>query len=168
MARDNMAQPRRQNDATILADGTVLITGGSSVAGWNDPTGQIATAEIWDPQTEQVTQVAAASDVYRGYHSTATLLPDGRVLITGGDHDHGGFSENLNAEIYSPAYLSTARGRRSRSPRTARNWARRSSSKRQTLSHCRCHVFLSPARQRMRKTGRNESTTWTSLRWPVV
>ena len=103
---DSMAQPRRQNDATILADGTVLITGGSSVTGWNDPNGRISVAEIWDPVTEQVTQVAAASDVYRGYHTTATLLPDGRVLITGGDHDHDGdYVSNRNAEIYSPAYL---------------------------------------------------------------
>ncbi len=100
-----MNQPRRQNDATILADGTVLITGGSSHAGWNEYNGRIPTPEIWDPETNTVTQVADASDVYRGYHSTATLLPDGRVLITGGDHDHGGFTQNLNAEIYSPAYL---------------------------------------------------------------
>ena len=31
--RRNMAQPRRQNNATILADGTVLITGGTYVTG---------------------------------------------------------------------------------------------------------------------------------------
>ena len=63
-------------------------------------------AEIWDPETEFVTQVAEANEsIYRGYHSTALLLPDGRVLVTGGDHDTGGFQNNLNAEIYSPAYL---------------------------------------------------------------
>ncbi|MEM7624597.1 MAG: galactose oxidase-like domain-containing protein [Planctomycetota bacterium] len=101
-----MAQPRRQNDATILADGTVLISGGTSEPGFNDPAGSIAVPEIWDPLTNTVTPVAEASSVYRGYHSTATLLPDGRVLITGGDHDDGGFTSNLNAEIYSPAYLS--------------------------------------------------------------
>ena len=104
-ADNSMAQPRRQHDATILADGTVLITGGTSAAGWNDPNGRISVPEIWDPTTQQITQVAAASNAYRGYHSTATLLPDGRVLITGGDHDSGGVSQNLNAEIYSPAYL---------------------------------------------------------------
>ena len=102
---DAMAQPRRQNDATILADGSVLITGGSSVTGWNDPNGAVSIAEIWDPVTQQTRQVDAASNLYRGYHSTATLLPDGRVLVTGGDHDQGGFSQNLNAEIYSPSYL---------------------------------------------------------------
>jgi hypothetical protein len=103
-----MAQPRRQNNATILADGTVLITGGTSVTGWNDPNGLVATAEIWDPVTETVTQAAAANvNLYRGYHSTALLLPDGRVLVTGGDHDYGGVipDQNRNAEIFSPPYL---------------------------------------------------------------
>ncbi len=105
---DTMAQPRRQNNATILADGTVLITGGTHVTGWNDPNGLIAAAEIWDPLTEQVTQVAEANvNIYRGYHATALLLPDGRVLVTGGDHDYGGVipGQNTNAEIFSPAYL---------------------------------------------------------------
>jgi hypothetical protein len=108
-----MAQPRRQNNATILADGTVLITGGTSVTGWNDPSGLVATAEIWDPVTEQVTQVATANvNVYRGYHSTALLLPDGRVLVTGGDHDYGGVipGQNTNAEIFSPPYLFNENG----------------------------------------------------------
>jgi hypothetical protein len=103
-----MDRARRQNNATILADGTVLITGGTDVTGWNDPNGLVATAEIWDPVTEHVTQVADANvNIYRGYHSTALLLPDGRVLVTGGDHDYGGAvpGQNTNAEVYSPAYL---------------------------------------------------------------
>lgn len=112
---DDMAQPRRQNNATILADGTVLITHGTSVFGGhpyggNDPAGSVTTAEIFDPVTEQVTQVAASSNnYYRGYHSTATLLPDGRVLTAGGDHVHEeDVNETVNnddAEIYEPAYL---------------------------------------------------------------
>jgi Domain of unknown function (DUF1929) len=111
-----MAQPRRQNNATILADGSVLITGGSSLGGsgqfgFNDSSGQIALAEIWDPETEVITPVDSASSVYRGYHSTALLLPDGRVLVTGGNHDQplpgGGtqYVEQKSAEIYSPPYL---------------------------------------------------------------
>jgi hypothetical protein len=103
-----MDRRRRQNNATILADGTVLITGGTDVIGWNDPNGLIETAEIWDPVTEEVTQVADANvNIYRGYHSTALLLPDGRVLVTGGDHDYGGPvpGQNTNAEVFSPAYL---------------------------------------------------------------
>lgn len=103
-----MQRARRQNNATILADGTVLITGGTDVTGWNDPNGLVPTAEIWDPVTEEVRQVADANtNIFRGYHSTALLLPDGRVLVTGGDHDYGGVipGQNTNAEVYTPAYL---------------------------------------------------------------
>ncbi len=108
-----MSAPRRQNNATILADGTVLITGGTSTIGWNDPNGLIANAEIWDPETETVRSVADANvNIYRGYHSNALLLPDGRVLVTGGDHEYGGVipGQNTNAEIYTPAYLYAADG----------------------------------------------------------
>jgi hypothetical protein len=107
----DMAYPRRNNNATILADGTVLITGGSSLGGFcelcsNDPNGQIALAEIWDPDTEQVLPMASASSVYRGYHATSLLLPDGRVLFAGGNHDTATDTiEQHSAEIFSPAYL---------------------------------------------------------------
>ena len=105
-APEDMAKPRRQHNATILADGTVLITGGSSKSGFNDQTGVIPQAEVWDPVTMSVTPLASASNVFRGYHSTALLLPDGRVLVTGGNHDGpGGQIEQKNAEIYSPPYL---------------------------------------------------------------
>jgi hypothetical protein len=90
-----------------LADGTVLVTGGTSSSGDNNnnPAGRVTIPEIWDPETGTVTQVAAASDIFRGYHSTAILLPDGSVLSAGGDHDNPDFTQNLNAEIYKPAYL---------------------------------------------------------------
>jgi hypothetical protein len=101
----SMAQPRRQHNATLLADGTVLVTGGSSVSGFNNAAGQVALAEIWNPATSQFTPVAPASSVYRGYHTTALLLPDGRVLMAGGNHDSPTYTENRNAEIYSPPYL---------------------------------------------------------------
>jgi galactose oxidase len=108
-----MARARRQDNATILANGKVLVTGGTDVTGWNDPNGLVATAEVWDPATEIVSQVATANvAIYRGYHSTALLLPDGRVLVTGGDHDYSSPipQQNTNAEIYSPAYLFASDG----------------------------------------------------------
>jgi hypothetical protein len=101
----SMAQPRRQHNATILADGTVLVTGGSSVSGFNNAAGQVALAEIWNPTTGLFTPVAPASSVFRGYHTTALLLPDGRVIMAGGNHDNPVYTENRNAEIYSPPYL---------------------------------------------------------------
>jgi hypothetical protein len=91
-----MPQPRRQNNATILPDGKVLVTGGSASSGFNTPDGGKA-ALLWDPATNTWTTLATQAR-YRGYHSTATLLPDGRVLSSGGDNEP-------NAEVFSPPYL---------------------------------------------------------------
>jgi Galactose oxidase-like, Early set domain/Kelch motif len=93
----SMSVARRQLNATVLPDGRVLITGGSSAAGFNTPSGAVYTAERWDPATKVFTTLASATR-YRGYHSIALLLPDGRVLSSGGDNEP-------NAEVFSPPYL---------------------------------------------------------------
>lgn len=93
----SMAFARRQIDATLLPDGKVLVTGGSSGAGFNNSSAPVYAAEMWDPATRTWTTLAG-NTVYHGYHSNALLLPDGRVLTTGGD-------DQPNAEIYSPPYL---------------------------------------------------------------
>jgi hypothetical protein len=93
-----MYYPRRQANATVLPDGTVLITGGSSGSGFDTSSSPVYAAELWNPATGTFT-VMASNTVYRGYHSTAVLLPDGRVLSAGGNV--GG----PNAEVYSPPYL---------------------------------------------------------------
>ena len=94
----SMAFARRQLNATLLPDGTVLVTGGTSSPGFNNPAGAVHAAELWNPTTEQWTTLASSSGIPRVYHSTALLLPDGRVLSMGGN----GFHET---EIYSPPYL---------------------------------------------------------------
>ena len=93
----NMGTARRQNNLTILPDGRVLVTGGSSGAGFNNDTSPAHSAEVWNPATGTWTPWASSTR-YRGYHSTALLLPDGRVLSSGGDGQP-------NAEIFSPPYL---------------------------------------------------------------
>jgi len=93
----SMSIARRQLNATLLPDGKVLVTGGSSASGFNNPDGAVLYAEMWDPVTEKWKTMAGYTR-YRGYHSTAVLLPDGRVLSAGGDGEP-------NAEIYSPPYL---------------------------------------------------------------
>ena len=81
----SMATPRKQLNLTLLPDGRVLATGGSSGAlGYDDLTSPVYTAEVWDPVTE-TWSTWASSAVYRGYHSTTLLLPDGRVLHAGGN-----------------------------------------------------------------------------------
>src|SRR6185437_6703125 len=76
----------------------IFVVGGSSAAGFDTSTSPVAPTEMWDPATGQFTVMASIA-VYRGYHSTALLLPDGRVLSAGGNV--GG----PNAQIYSPPYL---------------------------------------------------------------
>jgi hypothetical protein len=93
----SMTIARRQTNLTILPDGKVLMTGGSSAAGFNNSAGAVLYAESWDPATEQWTKLAGYQR-YRGYHSTAVLLPDARVLSAGGDGQP-------NMEIFSPPYL---------------------------------------------------------------
>ena len=62
-------------------------------------------AEVWSPATEQWTTLAS-NQVPRYYHSTAVLLPDGRVLIGGGWGGAGGTDDRQhNYEIFSPPYL---------------------------------------------------------------
>lgn len=89
---------RRQHNAVVLPDGKVFIVGGSSGSGFDDSTNPVLPTEMWDPATGQFTVMPGIA-VYRGYHSTAILLPDGRVLSAGGNV--GG----ANAQIYSPPYL---------------------------------------------------------------
>ena len=99
----SMTYPRRQFNTTLLPDGRVLATGGTSAAGFSDPSGAVHAAEMWDPATGQWT-LLAGNQVSRVYHSTTLLLPDGRVLHTGSG-DGPGLPRELNAEIFSPPYL---------------------------------------------------------------
>jgi hypothetical protein len=96
----SMASARRQMTATILPDGTVMASGGTSGPGFNDVTRPVLAAEIWDPNTEVWTTMASQT-IGRFYHSWTLLLPDGRVLSAGGNTP-GPITQN---EIYSPPYL---------------------------------------------------------------
>lgn len=91
-AGPRLGQARLLHTATLLADGKVLIAGGSlntSPAGFTRPT-ETATAELYDPATNSMTTVSPMTRV-RSSHS-ATLLSNGRVLIAG-----------YGAEIYDPS-----------------------------------------------------------------
>jgi hypothetical protein len=92
-----MGIARRQVNATLLPDGTVLVTGGTFGAGFNNPNTPAHPAELWDPATETWSTLASAT-VPRLYHSAAVLLPDGRVLSTGGNGQP-------TPEAFSPPYL---------------------------------------------------------------
>lgn len=101
----SLSSVRRWANATILADGKVLATGGTSVT--NELSGANNRAEIWNPNSGQWTRGATGS-VARLYHSTALLLPDASVLVGGGGSPGPLFNENV--EIYYPPYLYDANG----------------------------------------------------------
>jgi hypothetical protein len=97
--------PRAYHNLTLLPDGTVLASGGLTTSDGIDLSKAVLPAEIWDPTTEKWTTVAS-EQIGRGYHATALLLPDGRVLMAGGGQLPGSAAiNNTNAEIYSPPYL---------------------------------------------------------------
>jgi galactose oxidase len=106
---DPMSFARRHLNATILPDGQVLVTGGTSAGGFNNLSGAVHAAEVWDPQTGHWTQLASNS-IDRGYHSVSLLLPDGTVLHgAGGDAKdpvtHQLYPRQANHEIFRPPYL---------------------------------------------------------------
>jgi hypothetical protein len=99
----SMAFPRTHHNLTILPDGTVLAVGGGMIKNGCDNSIPVYPAELWSPLT--ATWATLSSMVTpRLYHSTAILLPDGRVLVAGGGRDQAAPNQ-LSAEIFSPPYL---------------------------------------------------------------
>lgn len=95
-----VGQDRFHGSATVMADGRVLVSGGSMVP--NIAWGVTYSGRIWNPADNSWTSTPSAKRM-RLYHSVSLLLPDGRVLMGGGGAP--GPQNNLNAEIYTPPYL---------------------------------------------------------------
>jgi hypothetical protein len=91
---------REWANMTVLADGTLLVNGGSGTQNVLSLTSY--QAALYNPATQIWTPAATAAEP-RLYHSAALLLPDGTVL-TGGGGAPGPINE-LNAEIFYPPYL---------------------------------------------------------------
>ncbi len=108
----NLSYDRLWGNATLLPDGEILVTGGSAVD--NQLVDVAYQAEIFNPVSGTWTLDASAA-IPRLYHSAALLLPDGSVL-TGGGGAPGPVNE-LNAEIYYPAYLYLTDGSGNPAPR---------------------------------------------------
>jgi hypothetical protein len=101
--------PRLHLNAVLLPDHTVFVTGGS-LKQEDQPLARLQP-EIYDPATDTWTPMATAT-VPRLYHSTALLLPDGRVLTAGGNPNGGTHvqwdqdpEEEMRLEVFSPPYL---------------------------------------------------------------
>jgi hypothetical protein len=103
--QNDMQFARRHHNATLLPTGQVLVTGGTSSPGFNDAAAGVLEAELFDPGTGVWTTLAPMT-TKRVYHSTALLLPDGRVVTGGGGQPPPGGDENQkNVEVFSPPYL---------------------------------------------------------------
>lgn len=113
-----MTSARSGHTATVLDNGRVLIAGGYI----GDTQNPGNTSEIFDPVSRTFTAVPAPMNSPRFKH-TATLLPDGRVLIAGGSGDSSGNSVNTGelfdpvTQTYSP--ISLGMDRRARHAATA-------------------------------------------------
>jgi hypothetical protein len=89
---------RWNHNLVLLPDETVLAIGGGQGPGlYESP---VFSAEQYDPITGQWS-LMASQEVQRTYHSTALLLPDGRVLSAGSDSG----PQSKTVEYYSPQYL---------------------------------------------------------------
>jgi len=91
-----LTTPRTEPTATLLPNGKVLVSGGyATLAGspvWS-------SAELYDPSTTSFT--LTGNMAVPRYAHTATLLPNGKVLIAGGSSV--GNSGLASAELYDPS-----------------------------------------------------------------
>jgi hypothetical protein len=92
-----------------LPDGTYLIVNGAhqGIGGFQLASDPNLSALLYDPSRHVGSRFSILNNttIARMYHSEATLLPDGRVLISGSDPQTSGLPEELRIEVYIPPYL---------------------------------------------------------------
>jgi hypothetical protein len=105
--QEPMKHERVLCDSVLLPDGTVLVVGGSATGRSDAGIAPVLPTELYDPQTGRWKELASIS-VPRMYHSSALLVPDGRVMMAGKDGryqlDPYKYDE-YRVEMFSPPYL---------------------------------------------------------------
>lgn len=99
----DLPRDRENSDMTVLADGRVLLNGGTISGNSQDYAKAQLQSVIYDPYSGEVSFMDSES-VLRAYHSSSILLADGTVMSSGG----GGLSGTKNfqnAQIFKPDYL---------------------------------------------------------------
>ncbi|MFD9794107.1 discoidin domain-containing protein [Streptomyces sp. NPDC059070] len=100
----DMASPRAFSNSVVLPDGEVAVFGGQQMpVPFSDAT-SVMTPEIWSPATGRFTPLANMA-VPRNYHSTANLLPDGRIFSGGGGLCGDCATNHLDGAVFTPPYL---------------------------------------------------------------
>ncbi|CAN8241459.1 unnamed protein product [Cochlearia groenlandica] len=110
---ETMPLPRVMGDMLLLPTGDVIIINGASAgtAGWEYARDPVTRPVIYHPFDRRFSIMSTSSNP-RMYHSSAVLLPDGRVLVGGSNpHIYYNFTNveyptDLSLEAYSPPYLS--------------------------------------------------------------
>jgi WD40 repeat protein len=117
----SMTATRGHHTATLLPSGKVLVVGGSSGTGIS--TAALSSADLYDPSTGLWTATGSLTDARENH--TATLLPNGKVIVVGGDQAGVTVPALSSTEIFDPAGNS---GAGSWSPGLPLNTARTSHS----------------------------------------
>jgi hypothetical protein len=81
---------------SLMPDGKVISVGGHG----GDPDGQLSACEVYDPQTRNWSPVTSLNIGRSINHQSPIFLPDGRLLIAGGNTAGGG---TPTCEIYDPS-----------------------------------------------------------------
>lgn len=118
----DLNEPRYYPNTVQLPDRSMVTIGGGSgrtVADGNYTTDgtDARRVELYDPATDEW-RLGPAQQRDRTYHSTAVLLPDGRVWSAGDDYHNPAPGTADDGEIYSPPYL--FKGKRPGIARTAK------------------------------------------------
>jgi hypothetical protein len=103
-ATGSMTILRDFHSATLLGNGQVLVLGGDSAG----TLASVSNAELYNPATSSFTSAAGSLIVERSSH-TASLLPNGKVLVAGGVQrflDDDGIPNQVvlwTAELFDPS-----------------------------------------------------------------
>ncbi|PKV89253.1 discoidin domain-containing protein [Streptomyces sp. TLI_146] len=100
----DMAAARAFSNSVVLPDGKVAVFGGQETPVPFSDAKSVMTPEIWDPATGRFTPLATMA-VPRNYHSTANLLPDGRIFSGGGGLCGDCATNHLDGAVFTPPYL---------------------------------------------------------------
>jgi N-acetylneuraminic acid mutarotase len=98
-ATGHLAAARRDQTATLLGDGRVLVAGG--YGGGCPPCTSLSSAELYDPHTWRWSKTGHMATAR--FSDLATLMPSGKVLVVGGRNCVMSSCTSLSsAEVYNP------------------------------------------------------------------
>jgi galactose oxidase-like protein len=92
---------RTEANTVILPDESILLIGGENVNSSGTPVALRDTRRFTGQPDTGSWALMASEDSDRGYHATALLLPDGRVLSAGGN------DRDFDYQVYRPPYLTS-------------------------------------------------------------